>query len=76
MNLECSSHETDATPSDLVSEDEHGEQLVRPQENVLKEKEARSYCSSKEEGIKFKMRAAGYCCFSREWFERKKQNVQ
>jgi hypothetical protein len=33
VNSECSSHETDATPknaSDLVSDDEHGEQLVRP----------------------------------------------
>jgi hypothetical protein len=37
VNSAFSSHETDATPkyaSDLVSDDEHGEQLVRPQENI------------------------------------------
>jgi len=53
-------HETDATPknaSDLVSDDEHGEQLVRPQENVLKEKDASSYWSSKERRVKLKLRA-------------------
>ncbi|KEH39194.1 class I/II aminotransferase [Medicago truncatula] len=62
--LALCSHETNAAPknkSDLVSDDEHGEQLGRPQENVLKEKEASSYCSSKEEGIKLKLRAVGYC---------------
>jgi hypothetical protein len=43
VNSESSSDETDATPknaSGLVSDDEHGKQLVRPQENVLREQES------------------------------------
>jgi hypothetical protein len=43
VNSESSSHKTDAThknASDLVSDDEHGKQLVRPQENVLREQES------------------------------------
>ncbi|KEH39292.1 hypothetical protein MTR_2g091340 [Medicago truncatula] len=45
VNSESSSHETDATltnASGLVSDDEHGKQLVRPQENLLRENETSS----------------------------------
>ncbi|KEH39242.1 hypothetical protein MTR_2g091035 [Medicago truncatula] len=68
VNSESSSYETDdATPknaSGLVSDDEHGEQLVRPQENVLREKKAVLHLR-----LFFKEGIKGHC--SREWFERK-----